>query len=197
VVDVREAVTRVYHEGAGAGGKRFGDLDTRSARTCVSLMVKPVRSRMGGVVEISLLTEADRTAWKALTRRYIAHAGAEMSDDGYERTWQRLVARDEIRGIAAWLDDTMVGIAHYLFHASIWWAGRCYMADLFVAPEVRRQGIATAMLEWVARDAEEHDAPRFYWNTELDNAGARALYDKVANYKGFIVYSYRRDPSPT
>lgn len=154
------------------------------------------RSKMGGVVEISLLTEDDRAEWGVLARRYVAHSGGEMSDDRYVRTWERLVARDEIRGIAARLDGTMVGIAHYLFHASIWRESRCYMADLFVAPEVRRQGVATAMVRWVARDAEEHDAPRLYWNTELDNVGARALYDKVANYKGVIVYSYQRDPEP-
>lgn len=89
----------------------------------------------------------------------------------------------------------MVGLAHYYFHTGLWHAGRCYLADLFVAPEARRRGIATAILKWVARDAAEHNSPRLYWNTELDNTDARALYDTVADYKGLIVYSYRRHPA--
>ncbi|WP_433134490.1 GNAT family N-acetyltransferase [Micromonospora sp. CA-240977] len=54
----------------------------------------------------------------------------------------------------------MVGIAHYLFHASVWGAGRRYPAELFVDPQARRRGIATAMVERVAKDGDEHGAPR-------------------------------------
>ncbi|WP_326929357.1 GNAT family N-acetyltransferase [Amycolatopsis orientalis] len=51
-----------------------------------------------------------------------------------------------IRGIAARIDGTMVGIAHYLFHASIWYSGNCCLADLYVAENVRRKGVATALI---------------------------------------------------
>ncbi|MGV9212149.1 GNAT family N-acetyltransferase [Micromonospora sp. RB23] len=73
-------------------------------------------------------------------------------------------------------------------------AGRCYLAELFVTPEVRRRGIATAMIGRVAQDADEHGAPRLYWNTEVD-AEARTLYDRIAVYRGYIVYNY--SPSAT
>jgi GNAT superfamily N-acetyltransferase len=149
---------------------------------------------MGAMVEISLVTESDRASWEVLARGHHAHFGTEIGDDGYEQTWQRVLDGEQTRGIAARLDGKMVGIAHYVFHAGIWRAGgRCYLADLFVDPEVRRRGIATAMIKWVAWDAEEHGFPRLYWNT-LDNAPVRALYDKVANFqKGLIHYAYRRD----
>ena len=143
-------------------------------------------------MEISLVTESDRAEWEVLARGHHAHFGTKVGDDSYERTWRRLLDDERIRGIVARLDGKMVGIAHYLFHASVWYAGKCYLADLFVDPEVRRRGIATTMLEWVAWDAEEHGAPRLYWNT-LDDAPARALYDKVAKFhKGLILYTYRR-----
>ncbi len=149
---------------------------------------------MSAVVEINLLTESDRAGWEVLARGHHAHFGAEFGDDGYEQTWRRLLDGEQTRGIVARLDGRMVGIAHYVFHASVWRAGgRCYLADLFVVPEVRRRGVATAMIRWVARDAEEHGAPRLYWNT-LEDAPARALYDKVANFhEGLIHYGYRRD----
>ena len=86
-----------------------------------------------------------------------------------------------------------MGVAHYLFHASVWFAGKCYLADLFVDDRVRRRGVATAMIEWVARDAEEQGFPALYWNT-LEDAPARALYDKVGRLNaGLVHYSYRRD----
>ncbi|GLY25560.1 N-acetyltransferase [Micromonospora sp. NBRC 101691] len=149
------------------------------------------------MLTIGPLTVRDRDEWEGLARDFHAHfAGrpgrpeTRVDDGGYEHTWQRLLDRGQIRGISARLDDRMVGIAHYLFPASVWSVGRCYLADLFVEPQVRRRGVATALIAWVARDAEEHGAPRLYWNTEVD-ADARALYEKVGRYRGYIVYNYR------
>jgi GNAT superfamily N-acetyltransferase len=148
---------------------------------------------MGIMVEIGFLAESDRAGWEVLARGKDRYFDVERGDDSYERTWRRLLGDERIRGIAARLDGTMVGIAHYLFHASVWYSGKCYLADLFVDAEVRRQGVATAMIEWVARDAEEHGAPGLYWNT-LEDAPARALYDRVGKlHEGFILYTYRRD----
>lgn len=146
------------------------------------------------MVEISLLTGSDRTDWEPLARGHHAHFGTQINDDGYDQTWQRLLDDEQTRGIAARLDGRMVGIAHYVFHAAVWRpGGRCYLADLFVDPALRRRGVATAMIKWVARDAAEHGCPRLYWNT-LDNAPARALYDKLAQFhKGLVLYTYRRD----
>jgi GNAT superfamily N-acetyltransferase len=145
---------------------------------------------MGDVVEIRLLAESDRDRWEVLARGKDTYFDVERDDDDYERTWRRLLDDEQIRGIAAWLDGTMVAIAHYLFHVSIWYAGKCYLADLFVDPALRRQGIATAVIDWVARDAKEHGFPGLYWNT-LEDAPARALYDKLGKFhQGFIHYSY-------
>ncbi|MFJ1762234.1 GNAT family N-acetyltransferase [Amycolatopsis sp. NPDC088138] len=147
------------------------------------------------MVKIGYLTEPDRAHWEVLARGKDAHFDVERSDDAYERTWRRLLDDERIRGIAARLDGRMVGVAHYLFHASVWYSGKCYLADLFVDPEARRRGIATAMIEWVARDAEERGFPALYWNT-LEDAPARALYDQVGKFhEGLIRYSYRRDAS--
>jgi GNAT superfamily N-acetyltransferase len=150
---------------------------------------------MSTMVEISFLAESDRASWERLARGKDTYFAVARGADDYERTWRRLLDDERVRGIGAVLDGRMVGVAHYLFHASVWYAGRCYLADLFVADEVRRQGVATAVIEWVARDAREHGYPSLYWNT-LEDAPARALYDKVGQYnEGMILYSYRRDAS--
>ncbi|MET9265448.1 GNAT family N-acetyltransferase [Amycolatopsis sp. NPDC004079] len=143
-------------------------------------------------MQISFLTESDRDDWETLARGKDAYFDVERTDDSYDRTWRRLLDDDRIRGVAAKLDGAMAGIAHYLFHASIWYSGKCYLADLFVSETVRRKGVATALIEWVARDAEEHGFPSLYWNT-LEDAPARALYDRVGTFHdGFILYTYKR-----
>ena len=145
------------------------------------------------MVEISFLTESDRVSWEKLARGKDAYFTVIRSDSDYDRTWRRLLDDERMRGVAARLDGRMVGFAHYLFHPSVWYAGRCYLADIFVDAEVRRQGVATAVMDWVAQDARENGFPGLYWNT-LEDAPARALYDKVGKHtEGFIVYTYRRD----
>ncbi|MFC9252178.1 GNAT family N-acetyltransferase [Amycolatopsis thailandensis] len=146
------------------------------------------------MVEISFLDASDRAQWEVLARGHDAYGGVERGDEAYERTWRRLLdGGEQAIGIAARLDGTMVGIAHYVFHAGVWGNARCYLADLFVDAEVRRRGVATAMIEWVARDAERNGFPRLYWNTLVDSP-ARALYDKVAKFsEGLVVYTYRRE----
>ena len=66
----------------------------------------------------------------------------------------------------------------------------CYLQDLFVDVAVRGYGVARALIERVAEAATERGAPRFYWLTAADNAVARTLYDKVAQYKGFVRYDH-------
>jgi ribosomal protein S18 acetylase RimI-like enzyme len=148
---------------------------------------------MGTMVEISPLTESDRAGWEVLARRYHALFGTEVSDEGYEQTWRRLLDGGQIHGIAARLDGNMAGFAHYFFHVSIWSAGNCraYLQDLFVDTEARGRGVGRALIEWLAADAGEHGAARLYWHTTQDNTTARALYDKVGSFKGFIAYARR------
>lgn len=147
------------------------------------------------VAEIRLLTESDRAGWEVLARGKDTYFAVERGDDDYERAWRRLLDDEQIRGIAAWLDGKMVAIAHYLFHASIWYSGKCYLADLYVDEEARRRGVATAVIDWVAQDATAHGFPGLYWNT-LEDAPARALYDNVGKFQqGLVHYTYRPDAS--
>lgn len=142
------------------------------------------------MIEIAPLREGDRARWEVLARGYKAFYKTPTSDAEYEATWRRLVGDDGVHGLGAHVDGELQGIAHYLFHTTVWAPTACYLQDLFTEPALRGRGIARALIEAVAARAREGGAARYYWNTQDHNATARALYDKVARFNGFIRYEY-------
>jgi GNAT superfamily N-acetyltransferase len=142
------------------------------------------------MIEIAPLREADRAAWETLARGYKAFYETEHPDARYEETWRLLIADERIHGLAARLDGRIVGIAHYLFHAQTWSADACYLQDLFTAEEARGRGVATALIEAVAEAARSRGAVKYYWQTKQDNRVARALYDRIARFNGFVRYDH-------
>ncbi|WP_063835454.1 GNAT family N-acetyltransferase, partial [Streptomyces sp. NRRL S-118] len=142
------------------------------------------------MIEIGSLRDEDRAGWDVLARGYKAFYRTTVPDQGYEETWQRLRLGTDFHGIGAWSDGKLVGIAHYLFHATFWMGESCYLQDLFVDGSARGRGVARMLIEGVADAARERGAARLYWTTQEDNTTARALYDKVASFNGFIRYDY-------
>ncbi|MBX9947499.1 MAG: GNAT family N-acetyltransferase, partial [Reyranella sp.] len=105
------------------------------------------------MLEISPLRPDDRAGWQPLAAGYNAFYERTLPDADYDRTWRRLMDGRDLHGLAARLDGRVVGIAHYLFHASVWFDEACYLADLFVDETVRGQGAARALIEAVAAAA--------------------------------------------
>lgn len=125
-----------------------------------------------------------------LARGYKEFYKTPTADVEYETAWRRLMARDRVFGLAAFVEGNLVGIAHYLFHTSVWAENVCYLQDLFTAHAARGKGVGRALIEVVAREAKARGCARYYWLTQDDNATARTLYDKVAKHAGFIRYDY-------
>jgi GNAT superfamily N-acetyltransferase len=142
------------------------------------------------VIEIGLLRPEDRADWEVLARGYKAFYRTAVPPEGYEETWQRLLSGVELHGVGAWLDGRLIGIAHFLFHTAFWSVDWCYLQDLYVSEAARGRGAARALIEHVAQESRKRGAARLYWTTKEDNATARALYDKVAGFHGFIRYDY-------
>jgi GNAT superfamily N-acetyltransferase len=141
-------------------------------------------------MKITRLDENDREAWEVLARGYKDFYETPTTDEEYELAWRRLLADEVVHGLGAYLDGHLVGIAHYLFHASVWASTTCYLQDLFTAPEARRGGVARALIEAVAFQAHAKRASRYYWLTRDSNVAARSLYDQVARHVGFIRYDF-------
>ncbi|BAM92124.1 putative histone acetyltransferase [Bradyrhizobium oligotrophicum S58] len=105
-------------------------------------------------------------------------------------TWARFFDPNEpVHALVAESDGELIGLAHYLFHrATTTIAPLCYLNDLFTSEAARGKGVGRALIEAVYTQAQQAGAPRVYWQTHETNATARALYDKLAERSGFIVY---------
>ena len=141
-------------------------------------------------LRISPLVASDRPDWEILARGYKEFYQTDVADSEYETAWRRLLREDGVFGLAARSSGQCLGITHYLFHTSAWSPTVCYLQDLYVAPAARGRGVARALIERVAEHSRNRGANRLYWLTAQDNTTARALYDKVASFKGFLRYDF-------
>jgi GNAT superfamily N-acetyltransferase len=143
-------------------------------------------------LDVRALRPDERHAWEPLWQGYLTFYESAVTSEVTKTTWDRLHDPAEpMHVLGAFLDGTLVGIVHYLFHRSTWTIGNyCYLQDLFTAPEARGQGAGRALIEAVYDRAKVAGASRVYWLTQETNATARALYDTVADRPGFIQYRH-------
>jgi GNAT superfamily N-acetyltransferase len=93
--------------------------------------------------------------------------------------------------VAVSQDDQIVGLVHYLFHRSTTRLNDvCYLQDLFTVTAMRGQGVGRRLIEAVYDEARKAGSSRVYWQTQESNRTARALYDKLAQFGGFVVYAH-------
>jgi ribosomal protein S18 acetylase RimI-like enzyme len=75
------------------------------------------------------------------------------------------------------------GLAVLRFRPSIWTPGlECYIAELYVQPEHRRQGLGLALMNAALDAARDRGADYIEVATSEDDTGARALYERL----GFV-----------
>ncbi|MBC7801836.1 MAG: GNAT family N-acetyltransferase [Gemmatimonadaceae bacterium] len=124
-------------------------------------------------------------------RDYLLFYDTSMPAEVYDRNWAHVMGDGPLHGLAARADDALVGLTHFLFHASGWtMTPVCYLQDLYVDPAARGTGAGRALIEAVAARAQAAGTTRLYWLTQDHNAPARLLYDRLANHTGFIRYEY-------
>jgi len=140
------------------------------------------------VTSIETLKPADRAVWERLFEGYNTFYERVLPAEIYDRAWKEFQDGSRIHALGARLDGELVGIVHFLVHASTTSEDVCYLQDLFTAPEVRGRGVARALIAAVRDWATEQGCSRVYWHTKQDNHTARRLYDQVAENRGFIHY---------
>ena len=127
--------------------------------------------------------------WEAYNSFYKRTVPLEIS----AKTWERFLNPSEpMFALVAESKGQIVGFVHYLFHRNTATEHDvCYLQDLFTAEPARAQGVGKALINAVYEKAKNKGSDRVYWQTHKSNEIAKALYDKIANDSGFIVYSKR------
>jgi GNAT superfamily N-acetyltransferase len=135
----------------------------------------------------------DLDQWEALWEGYNTFYERTVPPEITRMTWSRFFdASEPVHALVAEKDGRLVGLVHYLFHRSTSLFGpTCYLQDLFTAEAARGQGVGRALIEAVYERARSAGSQRVYWQTHETNLTAMALYDKVAERSGFLVYRKR------
>jgi GNAT superfamily N-acetyltransferase len=137
---------------------------------------------------------ADFDRWLKLWDGYNAFYGRSgptaLPREVTDTTWARFFDPDEpMHALIAEADGEFIGLAHYLYHRSTTaLQPTCYLQDLFTSEAARGRGVASALVRRVAEEARAAGSARVYWQTHETNAVARKLYDRIAEYSGFLVY---------
>ena len=81
--------------------------------------------------------------------------------------------------IAQWEDKTVGFALFFANYSTFLTKPGIYLEDLFVLPNYRRRGIATAMISYLGKLAVARDAGRLEWSVLDWNQSAIAFYDKI------------------
>lgn len=170
--------------------------NTSSDADAANSDVRPTETIVVPVPLARPIRREDYPQWRPLWEGYNAFYGRSgptaLDERVTAQTWQRFFdAAEAMHAHVAELDGSIVGIVHFLFHRS---TSRlvdvCYLQDLFTAEACRGQGVGRALIQSVLGAAKEAGSSRVYWTTQTTNVAGRALYDKMAEHRGFIVYSH-------
>jgi GNAT superfamily N-acetyltransferase len=91
------------------------------------------------------------------------------------------------------------GLAVLRFRAAIWSSGlECYLAELYVTPARRGQGLGRALMEAALRQARDRGADSMDIGVDEPDLVARRLYESLgfsnrAGQDGPLMYVYERD----
>jgi GNAT superfamily N-acetyltransferase len=91
------------------------------------------------------------------------------------------------------------GLAVLRFRPAIWSAGlECYLAELYVVPDRRGQGLGRALMEAALREARLRGADTMDIGVDEPDLAARRLYESLgfsnrSGGDGPLMYVYERD----
>ena len=145
------------------------------------------------MIAIRPLAAGDEAAWRTLWRGYLDFYETTLPEAVYASSFARLTdpAVTDYRGLIALDDGTgePLGLAHFIFHRHGWQIEDvCYLQDLYVLPAARGTGAGRALIEAVYAAADAAGCPNVYWLTQVDNAVARRLYDRIGTATPFVKY---------
>ena len=122
-------------------------------------------------------TPDEAPAVAALLAGFRDHLGYDFpSDDSLGASVERLIVRDDAEYLLAGAAEPQA-VAQVRYRWSVWWeAEDCWLEDLYVAPEARREGVGRTLVEAVVDRARERGCRRVELDVNSENPAAMALY---------------------
>ena len=140
------------------------------------------------MIQIRSFERKDYDQWLPLWQDNCEH---KIGDEVTKETWRRMThPKENVGGLGAFTaDGKMVGILHYILHPTTGFINyACYMQDIFIAPEHRKQGLAKLLL-WELQDLKKaQNWSRIYWFAENNNVAAQNLYKTVGIKMDFSLH---------
>jgi GNAT superfamily N-acetyltransferase len=129
--------------------------------------------------------------WLDLYAGYGEFYETPLSDEKALLVWSWITdSANELEAYFAIGDDgEPIGLAHVREFARPLDGSRgLYLDDLFVRPDARGDGAATAVLEALRDRAKQNGLSVVRWITAKDNQTARRVYDRVASKTAWVTY---------
>ena len=133
-----------------------------------------------------------RPLWDGYNAFYGRSGATALAESITQETWRRFFDPSEpVHALVAEEAGRLAGLVHYLYHRSTTrLQDVCYLQDLYTDERLRGRGIGCRLIRAVYEAARAAGSSRVYWQTQVTNQAGRALYDKVAEHRGFIVYAH-------
>jgi GNAT superfamily N-acetyltransferase len=146
-------------------------------------------------VQVRPIAPGDRAVWGTLFQAYGVFYETAFDETVQRRVWEWLMDdTHEVSALVATSGDKVIGFAHYRRLADTFTGKASWnLDDLYVSPDVRKSGAATALIRAVAAEAKSNGGGTLRWITARDNATARGVYDKVAALADWVTYELETD----
>lgn len=142
------------------------------------------------MTDVRDIHEGDRDSWHRLFTEYGVFYKTEFSDSVRDGVWAWLMdAEADVCAVVAVDAGEVVGFAHYRQLPDTFTAGpEWYLDDLYVRPQSRGSGAATALIDAVSERAASDGGGTLRWITAADNSVAQGVYDKIATRTTWVTY---------
>jgi ribosomal protein S18 acetylase RimI-like enzyme len=131
-------------------------------------------------LQIRVAKEPDLAAVVPLMLEFSREVDAELSEQHVSDALKPLLADATIGDVWVVEDDQILGYLVITWGWGIESGGKEALIDeIFISPEVRGQGLASALIEAALNRARELDTKAVFLETERDNPQSRALYERL------------------
>lgn len=132
----------------------------------------------------------DKAQWARLFVAYGVFYETAFTQEIVDAVFEKLTdASTDVQAIVAERGGALIGFAHFRRQYDTFTAGPgWYLDDLFVSPEARGSGAATALIDALRELAAGNGGGTVRWITAEDNTTAQRVYDRVAKRTTWVTY---------